>query len=150
MPTFWGPRAPDQVLADGNFLRAIALTDKNDSQHQIFKHLMHRVDWLRDIRGTDYYDRLSYMIKEWAQLGMVLPVANVPDGVSMQDLHVEQGRRKLDGSPIDDKQDPKFHATEDIENLFEDAQVGLLRAPIKLRPRTSAPPPKRTYRQGKI
>ncbi len=25
MPTFWGPRAPDQVLADGNYLRAAAI-----------------------------------------------------------------------------------------------------------------------------
>ena len=38
---------------------------------------MHRVDWLRDIRGVDYYDRLSLMIKEWAELGMVLPVETV-------------------------------------------------------------------------
>jgi hypothetical protein len=150
MPTFWGPRAPDQVLANGNFLRAAALSNKKDSQQQIFKHLMHRVDWLRDIRGTDYYDRLSHMINEWAQLGMVLPVANVPDAVPLKDLRVEQGRRNIDGSPIGDEQDPKFHATEDIENLFEEAHAGQVRAPTKPRTRMSAPPPKRTYRQGKI
>ena len=34
MPTFWGPRAPDQVLADGNFLRAAALTRKADSDNK--------------------------------------------------------------------------------------------------------------------
>ena len=50
------------------------LAGKKDSDQQIFKHLMHRVDWLRDVRGRDYLDRLSLMIAEWAELGMVLPV----------------------------------------------------------------------------
>jgi L-Lysine epsilon oxidase N-terminal/L-lysine epsilon oxidase C-terminal domain len=151
MPTFWGPRAPDQVLANGNYLRAAALVEKSDSQRQIFKHLMHRVDWLRDIRGTDYYDRLSYMIKEWAELGMVLPVENVPAAVPMSDLRVEQGRSQK-GIPIDDTQDAKFHATENIENLFEKqtvAQPGAVGSPPK--PHGPPPPsPKRRYRQGQI
>jgi len=148
MPTFWGPRAPDQVLAEGSFLRAKELSDKNDSQQQLFKHLMHRVDWLRDIRGFDYYDRLSNMIKEWAELGMVLPVQHVPTAMPVQDVRVEQ-RRSHNKIVIDDTQDPKFHAAEDVENLF-DAKPETLAASAKPSTRTSAPPPKRTYRQGEI
>ena len=79
MPTFWGARAPDQVLADGNYLRAAAIAPLGQTtQQQTFKHLMNRVDWLRDVRGNDYYDRLSSMIAEWSELGMVLPVKNTP------------------------------------------------------------------------
>ena len=52
MPTFWGPRAPDQVLAEGNYLRAAAVSGAGTAgERQMLKHLMHRVDWLRDIRG---------------------------------------------------------------------------------------------------
>jgi hypothetical protein len=149
MPTFWGPRAPDQVLAYGNYLRAAALAEKSDAQEQLLKHLMHRVDWLRDIRGFDYYDRLLRMIKEWAELGMVLPVDNPPKGIPVQNLRVEQGRNHQEGKPIDDTQDPKYHATEDIENLIEH-KPGSKAALTNPKARTSAPPPKRTYRQGEI
>ena len=79
MPTFWGPRAPDQVLPVGNYLRAAAISGPGaQTQVQTFKYLMQRADWLRDVRGFDYYDRLSLMIKEWAELGMVLPVEGMP------------------------------------------------------------------------
>ena len=55
-----GTACPDQVLADGNYLRAAAIAPLGQAtQQQTFKHLMNRVDWLRDIRGNDYYDRLS-------------------------------------------------------------------------------------------
>jgi L-Lysine epsilon oxidase N-terminal/L-lysine epsilon oxidase C-terminal domain len=155
MPTFWGPRAPDQVLADGNFLRAAALTEKvaSDAQQQIFKHLMHRVDWLRDIRGNDYIDRLWFMITEWAELGMVLPLEHAPTSLPLQDLRVEQGRNHK-GNPIDDVRDPKYHLTAKMEDLFDAkpavaAEPGLMA--IKARPAgPTAPPPKRTYRQGEI
>ena len=79
MPTFWGPRAPDQVLAEGNYLRAAAVSGTGSTgERQVFKHLMYRVDWLRDIRGIDYFDRLSHMITGWAELGMVLPIESQP------------------------------------------------------------------------
>ena len=151
MPTFWGPRAPDQVLADGNFLRAAVLTGKKDSDQQIFKHLMHRVDWLRDIRGRDYLDRLSLMIAEWAELGMVLPVEHA-DSLPVRNLRVEQGRSQK-GIPIDDAQDPKFHLTQKIEDLFEAkpaVAAGLTATAARATVRAAAPPPKRTYRQGEV
>ena len=148
MPTFWGPRAPDEVLADGNYLRAAAIAHLGQpTQQQAFKHLMHRVDWLRDVRGSDYYDRLSKMIAEWSELGMVLPVKNAPASLPVQDLRVEQGRSDK-GVPIDVTADPKFHAVENIESLFTpQSTAGLLQ---RRAARTTAPPPKRSYRQGEI
>jgi hypothetical protein len=148
MPTFWGPRAPDQVLADGNYLRAAAIAPLGQAtQQQTFKHLMNRVDWLRDIRGNDYYDRLSNMIAEWSELGMVLPVKNAPASLPVQDLRVEQGRRDSSG-PIDVTADPKYHAVEDMESLFlPQTTAGLAQ---RRGARKTAPPPKRTYRPGEI
>ena len=148
MPTFWGPRAPDQVLANGNYLRAAAVAHNGQpAERQMFKHLMNRVDWLRDIRGFDYYDRLSLMIQEWAELGMVLQVEGVPQSLPVRDLRVEQGRNQK-GVLIDDaKTDAKYHLTEDIENLFAAPAA----APTAARAaRTTAPAPKRRYRQGHI
>jgi hypothetical protein len=152
MPTFWGPRAPDQVLADANFLRAAALTGKAAAETQIFKHLMHRVDWLRDIRGNDYLDRLSLMIKEWSELGMVLPVKD-GESLPIQDLRVEQGRHQK-GVAIDDSGDPKYHLTANVEDLFEPRQAAAAQlSPAAARAQPVGPirpPPKRTYRQGEI
>ncbi len=148
MPTFWGARAPDQVLGDGNYLRAAAIAALGPpAQRQVFKHLMHRVDWLRDVRGFDYYDRLSLMIAEWAELGMVLPVENAPAALPVQDVRIEQGRSQ-GGAPIDVTKDPKFHATEDVEALFAPAPSPALM--LERAQRTAAAPPKRTYRQGEI
>jgi hypothetical protein len=148
MPTFWGARAPDQVLADGNYLRAAGVShNEPPAQQQMLKHLMHRVDWLRDIRGFDYYDRLAFMIQEWAELGMVLPVEDPPASLSVKDLRVEQGRNHKN-VPIDDaKNDQKYHLTEDVENLFAEPTAGMMQARAG---RIPAPPPKRRYRQGEI
>lgn len=75
MPTFWGPRAPDQVLAEGNYLRAAALAGAGSGRHATDVQAPdEQVDWLRDLQGIDYFDRLSHMITEWADLGMVLPI----------------------------------------------------------------------------
>jgi hypothetical protein len=149
MPTFWGPRAPDQVLAQGNYLRAAAVTQVGQkAQLQTVKHLANRVDWLRDIRGFDYYDRLSLMIAEWSELGMVLPVKDAPVSLPVHDLRVEQGRADK-GVPIKVADDPKFHLTEDVENLFVDT-VPALEAAAAPAARTTAPAPKRIYRQGQI
>jgi hypothetical protein len=146
-PTFWGPRAPDQVLADGNYLRAAAMAGLGEkARQQIFKHLMQRVDWLRDIRGYDYYDRLSHMIDEWAELGMVLPIKDAPASLPVQDIRVEQGRNQ-DNRFVNAENDPKYHATEDIENLFTTPSAALIQARAT---RSPAAPPKRKYRQGEI
>src|SRR5436305_9084777 len=77
MPTFWGARVPDQVLAAANYDRAAAL-DPQTSAVQVQKHFMSRVDWLRDVRDVDYYGRIARMVGEWWELGMVLPVETPP------------------------------------------------------------------------
>ena len=149
MPTFWGPRAPDQVLMQGNYLHAAALAGLGqEAKLQTLKHLMNRVDWLRDIRGIDYYDRLSKMITEWSELGMVLPVKEAPSALTVADLRVEQGRSDQ-GKPIDLDQDAKFQLTEDVEKMFAGALP--VAAPLTAsRARQTAPPPKRSYRPGEI
>lgn len=92
------------------------------------------------------------MINEWAELGMVLPVETLPDAAPFRELRVEQGRSHAGGF-IDDKQDPKFHLTGKVEDLFEEkpATEGGMKGVLSLpTPSTPAPPPKRSYRQGEI
>lgn len=148
MPTFWGARAPDQVLATGNYARAAAVVD--GMPFQAHKHLLHRVDWLRDIRGFDYYDRLAKMVEEWAELGMVLPISGAVSGMPAAEMHIEQGRADS-GKLIDDVNDPKFHLAEDVESLSViSSPLGGAGPPARSEPRIVAPPPKRVYRQGEI
>jgi hypothetical protein len=151
MPTFWGPRAPDQVLGDGNYLRAAALSSlkddptlKGDPTQQAFKHLMHRVDWLRDIRGSGYNDRLALMIREWAELGMVLPVKDASTKLPVEGLRVEQGRNHQ-GELMKVETGSKYALTSDVEALFEPPKP----SPQGL-PAPAGIQSKRTYRQGQI
>jgi hypothetical protein len=144
MPTFWGARVPDQVLAEANYDRAAAI-DAEKHLTQIQKHLMLRVDWLRDVRGTVYYQRLVNMINEWWQLGMVLPVPDPPIHLPAE-LRVEQGRH-----PSQAGSDPKQRLVAVIESLFVEPSVQrkeLLAATRK--PDLGYRPPKRTYRQGEV
>jgi L-Lysine epsilon oxidase N-terminal/L-lysine epsilon oxidase C-terminal domain len=147
MPTFWGPRAPDQVLAEGNYLRAAAVSGTGSSDRQVFKHLMNRVDWLRDIRGIDYFDRLSKMITEWAELGMVLPVEGQPASLPVPNLRVEQGRVAKDVL-VDVKHDKKYQLTAMVEALFEASPAAP--APSAAGHVPSVRMQKRTYRPGTI
>ena len=161
MPTFWGARAPDQVLAHGNYLRAATLSRfkagagphpaERQMQQQALKHIMHREDWLRDVRGFDYYNRLANMVEEWAELGMVLPVENQIAELPDVEMRVEQGRNEKNRL-IDDTRDPKYQLTEAIEGLYEQPpSIAALRAGLPARPVSPIlPPPKRTYKQGEI
>lgn len=153
MPTFWGARVPDQVLAVENYQRMVALTENGRqgeaSDRQIQKHFMLRVDWLRDIRGRDYYERIDNMVGEWAQLGMVLPVADAPAELP-SNMRIEQGRDKgAAGS------DPKVNLVAAIEGLARPvataaAHQALLATTVHA-PQAAAPvPPRRVYRQGEI
>lgn len=92
MPTFWGARVPEQVLADENYQRAIALDAKTD-QVQIHKHFMYRADWLRNVKGSEYFGRIFRMVQNWAELGMVLP-PSTPTSQLPPDVRYEQGRSK--------------------------------------------------------
>jgi hypothetical protein len=145
MPTFWGARVPDQVLAVANYERAAAL-DPETSMAQIYKHMMLRVDWLRDVRDRDYYGRLKNMVAEWWQLGMVLPVTNPPTYLPV-DTRVEQGRH-----PTAAGDDYKPHLVDAVEALAAEPPLARerLSAALAALPPTSHRPPKRRFRRGEV
>lgn len=70
MPSFWGARVPEQVLSNEAFSRAV---DDRSPVVQRRKHFDYREDWLRDIRGLSYQDRITAMVSRWWQLGIVAP-----------------------------------------------------------------------------
>lgn len=142
MPTFWGARVPDQVMSFENYSNAAAI-GKKGSEDQFAKYVMARSDWLRDIRGFDYYARIAHMVEEWWELGMVLAVKNAsPD--FPEDLRVEQGRnRAFPGS------DPKPELVALVEDLRNDQPSQSAKTAAGLV--SQAPKaPKRRYRQGEI
>lgn len=144
VPTFWGARVPDQVLSHESAVR-VAANVALGKDGQAMKHFATRSDWLRDVRGTDYFDRIANMVREWHDLGMVLPVEPAIAGLPAP-LRAEQGRAtdfvkgdatpgltgKLEGEPVHVK--AAFAAT------LAGAQA-------------SEPPsgqPRRRFRQGEI
>jgi hypothetical protein len=114
MPTFWGARVPDQVFPQANYNRTLAL-DPTILAAQMQKHFTLRADWLRDVRGYTYLDRIHLMVRAWAGLGMVLPVRTVP-GPLPADTRVEQGRSQAAAGS-----DPKIALVEAIEALASQA-----------------------------
>jgi hypothetical protein len=148
MPTFWGARVPDQVFAEANYER-IRQLDPVISAFQIAKHFAYRADWLRDVRGRDYYDRLQNMIANWADLGMVLEAVDAPAGL-LEGARVEQGRASRAGG------DPKRHLVANIEALAHPGvQVPhVLRAALKsieeVDQKTPARPARRPFRQDEV
>jgi hypothetical protein len=147
MPTFWGARVPDQVLAVENYRRAATL-HSTTSALQVQKHLMLRVDWLRDIRGKDYFDRIAAMVSEWWELGMVLPVPSPPKHLPAY-LRVEQGRHPR--APGSDTKPLLVAAVEDLAKP-PSAAAAPTSATAALARATVVPPtpPKRYFRQGEI
>jgi hypothetical protein len=122
MPTFWGARVPDQVLTLSDYERAASL-DPATRSAQLQKHFALRADWLRDVRGQDYFARLQNMIADWASLGMVLPMEKPPAHLPAV-TRVELGRNTPGLSSY--KDDPKFQLVIAVENL--DAQPLLAQA----------------------
>ena len=93
-----GSPCPDQVLSAANYDRAAALDPsklldpaKAKLTVQMHKHFMLRVEWLRDLRGFDFYNRIRNSVDEWSDLGMVLPIRNPPLHLPA-DIRFEQGR----------------------------------------------------------
>jgi hypothetical protein len=143
MPTFWGARVPDQVLAKANYDCAEA--NWVDHPIQANKHFMLRVDWLRDVRGRIYYERLVHMIEEWSQLGMVLPISDPPPDLP-EGTRAEQGRSaEFAGADL------KRLLVAEIEGLSD---RGLPQREKTVASLKEAPPmprrPKRSFRQGEI
>jgi len=77
MPTFWGARVPDQVMSAESFVRVSANAQTRKAT-QALKHFSTRVDWLRDVRGQGYFDRIAHMVAEWQKLGMVIAADGDP------------------------------------------------------------------------
>jgi hypothetical protein len=147
MPTFWGARNPEQVLSEANYERAAALDPsklpdpaKAKLTLQMHKHFMLRVDWLRDLRGYDFYNRIRNSVDEWSDLGMVLPSPTPPPHLPA-DIRFEQGRTsEAAGSDL------KRKLVERVERLGAPSRS---RSPFKPQASTRIPP-KRGYRQGEI
>jgi hypothetical protein len=145
MPTYWGARVPDQVLAAANYDRAAAL-DPKASLIQAHKHFMLRVDWLRDVRETGFDERIARMVEKWWELGMVLPVPDPPAHLPA-DMRVEQGRRE------DRRHDAKRDLVRAVESLAVPTTLALTRGfkPLAEQPEAAPPlPPRQPFRQGEI
>jgi hypothetical protein len=144
MPTFWGARVPDQVLSQENAVR-FAINVELGRNGQAVKHFASRSDWLRDVRGTGYYKRIANMVREWHDLGMVLPmkvaVPGFPDPV-----RAEQGR-SIDFV----RGDVKPGLVAEIEGQPPQLQAAFGAIPAAAEA-TKPPPgrPRRSFRQGEI
>jgi hypothetical protein len=148
MPTYWGARAPDQVLAAASYERAAAL-DPNRSLVQAHKHFMLRVDWLRDVRDVNYEARIANMVQRWWELGMVLPATDPPAHLP-RDTRVELGRFQ-DSARVE--RDLKRDFVRTVEELPDQrpAPPRAFRAPgAPPLPQTASPVRRRTFRQGEI
>lgn len=141
MPTFWGPRVPDQVLSNENYVRAVA-NDGAGHEVQSLKHFASRSDWLRDVRGQGYLQRINNMVSEWHDLGTVLPAQATPGSTLPGTMRVEMGR-DADFT----RGDPKPALVEKCEAIGR-AHPVLLK--MTLAPAVPAGKPRRSYRQGEV
>jgi len=141
MPTFWGARVPDQVFSQASYQRAAAL-DPTAASAQFQKHFTYRSDWLRDIRGPDYYYRISAAITQWAELGMVLPEKNPPSHLPA-DTRFEQGRAAAAAGS-----DLKYALVAAVESLDEKAVAAGI-APQEA-VRQTRDPGRPGFRQGEV
>jgi L-Lysine epsilon oxidase N-terminal/L-lysine epsilon oxidase C-terminal domain len=144
MPSFWGARVPDQVLSEASYRRFLDLTkDGKDPPLQALKHFTNRSDWLRDVRGRDYFERIGSMVKNWWQLGMVLPAEH-----GSPSIRYEQGRHAdAAGS------DPKVGLVAAIEHLgHSDSATAASNAVRTITEYAAKPfvPPRRIFRRGEI
>ncbi|WP_197331296.1 LodA/GoxA family CTQ-dependent oxidase [Ralstonia syzygii] len=148
MPTFWGPRVPDQVFALSDYQRAASL-DPAKQGLQATKHFALRSDWLRDVRGRDYYDRLVNMINDWQLLGMVLPVPAPPPHLPA-DTRAEMGRVVPDHGSY--QNDPKYKLVTRIETVDAEAPPAgvALAAEVEEAPPALPSRPRRRFRQGEV
>lgn len=141
MPTFWGARVPDQVLAQASYTRAAAL-DSKLANAQFQKHFTYRSDWLRDIRGPDYYYRIAESITKWADLGMVLPERSPPSHLPA-DIRFEQGRKGTAAGS-----DLKYALVAAVESLDDKAvTAGVASEEAAREPRIPGRP---GFRQGEV
>jgi hypothetical protein len=139
MPTFWGARVPDQVLSEDAWGRVLS----DAPAMQRLKHLFFREDWLRDIRGRGYQDRINRMVARWWRLGMVTS-RPVDTGLLRLGLppfaFVETGRP---GDVTGSNEKVKFIAS--LEALAgHDVEEG------RLGPESAPAPPESVYGRGEV
>jgi len=140
VPSYWGARVPDQVLSGESWERVVA---PENGQLQALKHFVNRSDWLRDVRGRHYYDRILNMVTEWWTLGMLEekepPAASSAHGVP-ECAWVESGRNSENAGS-----DPKKDLVRELERIDQPAAAGAAEgAPKPYRP------PRRTFHRGEV
>ena len=91
-PSFWGARVPNQVLPMEAYEIA-TMPGLSDLQRQ--RHFSNRRQWLRDIEGTDYQDRINNMVSEWWMLGIVEAHETDPELGLPAVCFVETGRHHV-------------------------------------------------------
>jgi hypothetical protein len=142
MPTFWGARVPDQVLSQEAWNRVGTV---GASSAQRLKHYFFREDWLRDVRGTGYLDRINLMVEEWWRLGFVTRREVPPEVQALglpQQVHVESARpRDTSGS------NEKLKLIAAVEALA-DMQAGVAEGAVA--PEEPPTAPRRSYRRGEV
>jgi hypothetical protein len=141
MPSYWGARVPDQVLSAESWERAAAETN---GAVQRIKHFAYRSDWLRDVRGRRYAERIKNMVTEWWTLGIVTEIAT-PAALQSLGLppvaYVEQGRH-----PGNAGSDPKVEFVAAVEGL---ANPGVGEAAGAVLPEEYVPA-RRRFHRGEI
>jgi L-lysine epsilon oxidase C-terminal domain len=145
MPSYWGARVPDQVLSSQAWNRA---QDAAAGPLQQLKHALYREDWLRDVRGVDYYGRIDNMVRLWSTLGILEPMATPPDLQKLglpPSAHVETGRSKANPGT-----DAKPALIAKIEGLASDVPPGPAAAAGLAAPGAEHVPPRQRFRQGEV
>jgi len=139
VPSFWGARVPNEVLAVESFDLA---ADKELSSAMRSKHFAHRENWLRDIAGRNYRERIANMVVEWWKLGFVERQANT-DALLPAGAHVEIGRAAE--YPGDDPTLALAQAVASLDKAAPPPSAGPAFTP-------AAPPrpPKRRYSRGEV
>jgi hypothetical protein len=88
-PSFWGARVPNEVLPMEAFTTA-TLPGLPEQQRQ--RHFSKRRQWLRDVMGRNYLERINTMVTAWWQLGLVESRSPPQDSGLPDPCFVETGR----------------------------------------------------------
>ncbi|MCY4046167.1 MAG: LodA/GoxA family CTQ-dependent oxidase [Cellvibrionales bacterium] len=142
LPSYWGARVPNQVMSSEAWSR---VSDSHSPILQRMKHLSNREDWLRDIAGKDYYDRIDNMVNEWWNLGVLIPEDTTDEerSIGLPDtVYIESGR-----DPEYAGSNAKLDLIETAENINQPELFahGMVKAAAK-----PFVPPKRTYKRGEV
>ena len=150
VPSFWGARVPNEVLSRENFdfaHRKPNAPGQGYSPTQRLKHFSRRDNWLRDIQGRGYPDRIANMVTEWWSIGIVEPHDTKGLGLASglpEVVHVETGRAQDYAGT-----DPTRELAGTVADAFDPPPPSPAgpSAAAALAPRV---PAKRSYRRGEV